>query len=284
MEQRKTFSEILTHGYLLAIRDEIDFKERFTLRVSLAKALLGLFVLGILSISFSLLLIKTNPFSRSNSENEAKEVIRLMQKTDSLEMIIAQQGRYHVNLQQILKGETPEDQAPQAAKPLEGETENYLNKASEVHPLDSQFREGFENQGASDLMKTPLRGNDLKQLVFFPPLKGITSQAFDVKKGHYGIDIVAEKNTPIKAAADGSVILSSWTQDSGHVIAVQHKNQVITFYKHNSVLLKKVGDYVRAGEAIAVIGNSGEQTNGPHLHLEVWYDGNPVNPADFIAF
>ena len=107
---------------------------------------------------------------------------------------------------------------------------------------------------------------------------------FNITKQHFGIDIVAAKDIPIKAIADGTVILSTWTYETGYVMAIQHSNNIVSFYKHNSALLKRLGDVVNAGEPIAIIGNSGEQSSGPHLHFEIWYEGSPVNPLDFISF
>ena len=110
------------------------------------------------------------------------------------------------------------------------------------------------------------------------------SDQFKSKERHYGVDIVGPENEPIKATLDGTVILATWSSETGYTITVQHTNNLISVYKHNSVLLKKVGDYVKAGEAIAIIGNSGEQTTGPHLHFELWYNGSPVNPIDYMTF
>jgi murein DD-endopeptidase MepM/ murein hydrolase activator NlpD len=98
------------------------------------------------------------------------------------------------------------------------------------------------------------------------------------------VDVVAKKDEPVKCVADGTVILSSWTNDTGHIIAIQHQGNLISVYKHNSVLLKKAGNFVRAGEIISVIGNSGELTTGPHLHFELWHNSNPVNPEIFVSF
>ena len=124
----------------------------------------------------------------------------------------------------------------------------------------------------------------LEQMYFTAPVAGSISAGFDSESGHIGVDIIAPKNTPIKSAMDGWVIASDWTLDTGNTIAVQHTNNIVTFFKHNSVLLKKTGEFVKAGEAIAIIGNTGELTDGPHLHFELWHRGAPVNPVDYVSF
>jgi len=124
----------------------------------------------------------------------------------------------------------------------------------------------------------------LDKVYFLPPLTGPVSAKYEPSSKHYGIDILAPKNTPIKATLDGFVIQSDWTMDAGNTIGLQHDNNIVTFYKHNSTLLKKIGERVKAGEAIAIIGNSGELTDGPHLHFEIWHQGKSINPADFVEF
>ena len=115
-------------------------------------------------------------------------------------------------------------------------------------------------------------------------MEGIVTQSFDEKKRHYGTDIVAKANAKVAAVLDGVVIFTDWTVKTGYVIQVQHTNDLISVYKHNSILLKKQGDYVRAGEVLVVVGNTGEESSGPHLHFELWRAGNPLNPENFIKF
>ena len=115
-------------------------------------------------------------------------------------------------------------------------------------------------------------------------MDGIVTRKFSTAIDHYGVDIVSKSNEPVKAAADGTVIFADWSQESGNVIAIQHRGNIVSVYKHNSALLKKVGNFVNSGEVIAIIGNTGELTTGPHLHFELWYNGNPVNPEEFISF
>jgi murein DD-endopeptidase MepM/ murein hydrolase activator NlpD len=124
----------------------------------------------------------------------------------------------------------------------------------------------------------------LPDFFLFPPLSGgLISEKYDAKTAHYGVDIVAKKDEPIKCVADGTVIFSSFTDETGYVIAIQHHTNMISIFKHNSVLLKKAGDFVKAGDIIAIIGNTGSLTTGPHLHFELWYNGVAVNPELFVS-
>lgn len=126
--------------------------------------------------------------------------------------------------------------------------------------------------------------NDLKGILFFPPLNGSISDSINIKGGHYGVDIIAPKDEPVKATLNGTVIFTDWTPDNGNVIHIQHANNLVSVYKHNSVLLKKIGDYVKTGEPIAIIGNSGKLSTGPHLHFELWHKGIVLNPVNYIIF
>ena len=128
------------------------------------------------------------------------------------------------------------------------------------------------------------KSNELAQLIFATPLSGKITAAFDPQKDHYGIDIVAPKNTAIKAIMGGIVVNADWTLNDGNTVTIQHTRNVISVYKHNSSLLVKNGEIVKTGQAIAIIGNTGKLSTGPHAHIEIWYNGSPVNPANFISF
>jgi murein DD-endopeptidase MepM/ murein hydrolase activator NlpD len=151
-------------------------------------------------------------------------------------------------------------------------------------PTDSQFRKDFEQSELSLITLTGNKYRELGEIFFFSPLTGFITDRYDVKKAHFGVDIGSKTNEPVKAIADGTVIMASWTQDSGYIIAIQHRGNLISVYKHNAELLKKVGNFVNAGEIISIVGNSGENTNGPHLHFELWYNGNSLNPEEFVTF
>lgn len=162
---------------------------------------------------------------------------------------------------------------------------NLLNpsgiKVNESEQIDDNFRNisgfGYNTTRSSNAMS-------LEHYYFCSPLKGEISADFNFDKKHFGIDIVAEKDTPIKSVLAGVVINADRSVETGNNISIQHNNDLISVYKHNSVLLKKVGQMVEMGEAIAVIGNTGAETSGPHVHIELWHNGRAVNPADYILF
>jgi len=124
----------------------------------------------------------------------------------------------------------------------------------------------------------------LSTIFFYSPIKGIVVNGYDVLHKHYGVDVAAKKNEIVKSVYKGVVIFSGWTYETGYVISIQHTDNIISIYKHNAKLLKSEGDIVMTGEPIAIIGNSGELTTGPHLHFELWYNGQPLNPVDYILF
>lgn len=177
--------------------------------------------------------------------------------------------------------EQAQNPVPDAVDSIESvppsETDKQLRQEMEL----AELGEKAQNSRTTNLSPS---GIPLEQMFFTAPITGEISAGFMPDKDHYGVDILAPKNTPIKSVMDGYVFLSDWTLETGNTIGIQHANNVITFYKHNSALLKKVGNYVRAGEAVAIIGNTGTLSDGPHLHFELWYKGNPVDPTEYINF
>jgi len=147
---------------------------------------------------------------------------------------------------------------------------------------DSILRVVVEAEDKGSIIIKNNNSNDF--LVFFPPVKGMITDRFDGKTKHFGVDLVAKEKTRISTVLEGTVVISNWTFETGYIIGIQHKNDYFSLYKHNSVLLKSVGDFVNSSDHIAIIGNSGELSSGPHLHFELWHKGTPVNPEDYILF
>ena len=120
--------------------------------------------------------------------------------------------------------------------------------------------------------------------VFYKPVEGIIIDDFNIINKHYGLDIAAALNSSVKSCLDGIVLFSDWSSSKGNVVIIQHIDNIVSTYMHNSILFKESGELVKAGEVIGVVGNSGEQSTGPHLHFELWQNGTPINPADYIDF
>jgi murein DD-endopeptidase MepM/ murein hydrolase activator NlpD len=280
--QKKTLSNLLTQRFVLIIREEENLAIKFTNNFTYAKLLVIGF--GIFCVCFMLSFFVARFFYRNYNSNhyssDNQVLIEMIMKLDSLNTEVEQKDKFIMSFKELLAGGQGKPLAPkEVGKTAEGAKKFSVSALDDIDSIDASFRKEFESQGQSNVRLT---NEKLKDMFFFSPVSGMITRKFDAKRKHFGLDVVAKKNEPIKTVSDGSVVISSWTQDSGYVIGIQHKNQLISFYKHNSVLLKKVGDYVKAGDIIAIIGDTGELTDGPHLHFELWLGGNPVNPEDLI--
>ena len=286
MSQKRTFSNWLTNRYLLIVRNEEDFSEKRTIIFNYGRLILLLAFIFILSMTLSVLSVNTvlkQWFDPRYAEMEAnRQVLNLTLMLDSLQNEVQVKNNYIQNVKYILEGQNL-DSLSSSNKVLSTSTLGDINLSPALSPLDSQFRAEYES---SDLGLVSLNFNrsedELRELVFFTPLEGIITNNFDPKEDHFGIDIVSQENEPIKALADGIVIMASWTLDGGYVLVIQHSGNLISIYKHNSELLKSVGNFVESGEIVSIIGNTGELTSGPHLHFELWFKEQAVNPEDYV--
>ena len=212
-----------------------------------------------------------------------KRIIDLAVKADSLTYQMNAQALHLQNFHNVLMGKAGDgelnENTPENAK---FDTITKLKKS----PEDSALRAMIEAQDKYDLSFAGSQVNKVSRAehLFFTPLKGTLTSKFDPAEKHYGVDIVSRPDDVIKCTLNGTVVLADYTSETGYVIGVQHNNDLFSVYKHNSALLKKVGDYVQAGQVIAIIGNSGEYTTGPHLHFELWSKGNPVDPLQYMSF
>jgi murein DD-endopeptidase MepM/ murein hydrolase activator NlpD len=287
LKSRKTLSNWLTNRYLLIIRNEENFAEKTTISFNYAKLILISFAFFVVLMLVSLYLSRTLMAQWFDPRHEvfvlSNELIDFRRQVDSLDNQMRMKDQYMQNIQSILRGEVAEinRDSGERVKMPKVSTDEIQN----LTPIDSQFRKEFES---ADLLLTENTNFEYVDLMndvyFFKPIDGIISRGFDLKIDHYGVDIVSKSNEPVKAVADGTVIFADWTQDFGNVVAIQHRGNMISVYKHNSALLKKVGNFVYSGEVISIIGNTGELTTGPHLHFELWYNGSPLDPEEFISF
>ncbi len=278
----------MTTRYQLVIRNEENLAEKTTVGFTHAKLLVVSVVVFMTLFGVSLFLSKTllaKWFDPKHAQMEQdRKLFELALRVDSLAGEVHRKELYIQNVKRILRGDTGTQFQDPAAVLVSDRAVRQVGSLK-AGTTDSLFRQEFEKSGGAAMVNfTSGKYRELQGTVFFPPLTGLVSDKYDVRKGHYGVDIVAKTNEPVKCIADGTVIMASWTQDSGHVIAVQHRGNLISVYKHNAGLLKKVGSFVNAGDILAIVGNSGEMTNGPHLHFELWYNGSSLNPEEFVTF
>jgi len=214
-----------------------------------------------------------------SKDDVLKSLVALTIQADSLQAALNKRDAYLNNIESVLSGNDSFfiNKNSLNSKGIVA-LENINFEASQE---DSILRVEVENEERGALNYAVKESG---HFVFFPPVYGYVSDTFDFQKKHFAVDLVAKKNSKVSSVLAGTVVVSDWSSEVGYVIGIQHKNNYLSFYKHNSILLKKVGDFVDAGEHIAVIGNSGEFSTGPHLHFELWHNGSPVNPLDYIKF
>jgi murein DD-endopeptidase MepM/ murein hydrolase activator NlpD len=215
--------------------------------------------------------------------NMRRNILMSAIRLDSLDRELKLRDKYFDNLNSIISGNRPSELSSR-----QDTTQNYKSIKFNTTPADSVLRARIENEERYNLTLGPSASEStagLASLHFFPPVKGIVSGRYDVRTKHFGTDIVTKPKALVSAVLDGTVVFTGWTMETGFVIEVQHPNNIISVYKHNASLLKETGDLVHAGDAISVVGDSGElYTSGPHLHFEIWYKGSPLDPEKHILF
>jgi murein DD-endopeptidase MepM/ murein hydrolase activator NlpD len=263
----------------------------FNFYVAVSTLFVGFTALGMALIVFTPLKKIIPGYGGYGSE---RAVFDLYERVDSLETALKAHEIYTSNFRKMLVGDVErEKDVPKDKQATPSVLDSNTNVDASEYELKIRAGGGdpfdVPNTGGGNNINEKAirvigRNDRLESMFLQSPITGTLNLTFSLEKKHYGVDIAAPKNTPIKAVSDGFVILCDWTLETGNTIAIQHSNNVVSFYKHNSSLLKKVGDKVKTGEAIAIIGNTGEQTSGPHLHFELWKDGKAVNPEEYIRF
>ncbi len=275
----------LTNKYRMVLLNEDTFEEVGNIRLTRLNliALVGVVMILLIAVTYTLIaytnireLIPGYPDAamRQNIRQNAMKV-------DSLQYEQAIRDQYFENIKRIISGEMPENYLNDTTGMIDAREITFLRSAN-----DSLLRQQVEaeEQFRLSVLDEGYVNRNLYDMHFFTPVNGIITRSFNLLEGHFGIDIVAAPNEGVKAVLDGTVITSTWTLETGYVIQIQHDNELISMYKHNATLFKSVGQKVVAGDAIAIVGNSGELTTGPHLHFELWHDRVPMNPVEYIVF
>lgn len=283
--EKRKYIEKLKSKYRLNILNDQSFEEVFTMRLSRLNVIAFLGSAAILIIVLVIVLIAFTPIREFipgyPDGNTRRNIVINALRVDSLERELRQWKGYYSNINNILNGGEPTSIVSKPDSTIKYK-EIHFTRSVEDSLLRLQIEENeMYNLSVFDSRKSK---NSLSSMLFFAPVKGVITSTFSLQQNHFGIDIVAAPNEAVVAVADGTVTLSTWTLEAGYIVQIQHEDNLISVYKHNSQLLKKQGVRVKAGETIAIIGNSGELTTGPHLHFELWYNGNPIDPQKYIIF
>ncbi|MFB9051999.1 M23 family metallopeptidase [Formosa undariae] len=288
MNQKKTKKKKITrkllHKYRLVILNEDTFEERLSFKLNRLNVFVVLSLLTIFLITATTLLIAYTPLREYipgySSSVLKKSATELHFRTDSIQQVLHDNEQFYASIKKVLEGDVS---TPNINKDSIIAATKYEASQVDLNPTraDSLLREKVDKEDKYNLFDS---ATTAANFVLFPPVSGEISEPYSVKDKHFAVDIVVAKDTPIKATADGRVIFAEWTSQTGFVLILEHSYGLISVYKHNASLTKGQGDLVKAGEVIATAGDSGEFTTGPHLHFELWSDGYPINPINFIDF
>lgn len=281
---RKKLIEKLHSRYRLIIYNDTTFQSVWSMKLTRMKVFSFTSLLSATIVILVILLIAATPLREYIPGYPKAEYRQMLIHSallvDSLENELRMRDQFFQSIKTIMEGDVPENplmETDTVRKPA--------NVSFETMNFDSIFQDKIlEEQLSLSLSGERSVTNEISRMHFFLPVKGIVSNHFDSSSGHFGVDLVSNPNARISSVLNGTVIISDWTLETGYIIAIQHENNLISMYKHNAELLKKIGDKVNAGEAIAIIGNSGELSTGPHLHFELWYNGIALDPQKYIDF
>ena len=279
----KSFWNRIRFKYKLSFFNESTLEEVWSFRLSQLSVFISIFIFASILITLTSVIIILTPIRNYLpgylDVEVRKEILQNAMRADSLENKILAQSRYLENIMSILSGTVSIDSIQT------GDTMSYTNPNYDIprSERESEYIKRFEEEEKYNL--TALNPNPLQtEIFFYKPLNGIISSSFNSEKEHFGVDLTSALKESVIATLDGTVIYTGFDPNYGNVITLQHKNDFISIYKHNDILLKQIGNRVVAGEAIAIVGNTGKLSTGPHLHFELWHKGAPVNPEEYIAF
>jgi len=279
----------LKNKFRFVVLNDVTFEEKFSLSLTRTNVWIFLSVVAFTLIFLTAAAIIYTPLKYFipgfGDYNYRSQILQLQFKTDSLQNALDARALWLENVVNVANGMVD---STKPAKTAATTTDKSQIKLNEVKQEDQELRKeveeadnfslsysGSQNSGAVD---------EVKQMHLMDPVEGYVTDEYDAKKEHYGIDIAAKQDAPVKTVLDGKIISEGYTLETGYVTTVQHPNNLVSIYKHNSKLLKKTGAFVKAGEVIAIVGSTGETSTGPHLHFELWHDGKSLNPRDYIVF
>ncbi|MFL9845185.1 M23 family metallopeptidase [Flavobacterium rhizosphaerae] len=282
--KRQVIKKRLFNKSRLVILNEDTFEETFSLRLNLMNVFVWLTIISIVMIALTTYIIAFTPLREYipgyASTRLKKEATDNAIKTDSIQQEIAANSAYLASIKKVLTGDLEHTQLSRDSIVPAGQKE-LPEESMKPSEADLKLREEVAMEDKYNLFE---EAKPRVNLVLFAPVKGHITEGFDAKDKHLAVDIAVAKDTPIKAVAAGTVLLADWTPTNGNVVMLRHKDGIISVYKHAASLTKSQGDIVKSGEVIGLAGTTGSQSTGVHLHFELWKDGYPINPTQFIDF
>ena len=283
-KQNKTFLKRIFNDYKVVVSSEDTFEEKLSFKANKINAFIIMLLYSIILIAFTISIVfftqlreMVPGYSSSDLLNRA---IYLTKKTDSLEQQIALNNKFYKSIEDVLSGNVDEfisrDELSIDSNPINPDIFTISPNLQ-----DSILRQYVENEDKFNLTNNELV---IENKMFFSPIKGEITQSFNFNENHFAIDIAADIGTPVKSILDGKIIFSEWSLETGYVVVIDHGENIISVYKHNSKTLKEQNDFVQAGEVIAYSGNQGNLSSGPHLHFELWKNGTPIDPEPLLNF
>ena len=283
-KQNKSFLKRIFNDYKVVISSEDTFEEKFSFKANKINALIIILVYSIILISFTISIVFFTQLREIvpgySSTDLLNRAIYLTKKIDSLEQQIALNNKFYKSIEDVLSGNI-EEFVPRDELSVDSSLTNSDFVTVSPNSQDSILRKYVENEDKFNLTNNELI---IENKMFFSPIKGEITQNFNFNENHFAIDIAADIGTPVKSVLDGKIIFSEWSLETGYVVVIDHGENIISVYKHNSKILKEQNDFVQAGEVIAYSGNQGNLSTGPHLHFELWKNGTPIDPEPLLNF
>ena len=283
-KQKKNSINKLTRSYKVVVSNEDTFEERLSFSTNKFNVFLVLSLYSIILIAFTISVVFFTQIREMvpgySSSDLLTQAIYLTKKTDSLEKELELNNTFYKSIENVLSGKT-EQIIYKDTLALSNEKDNIDFQAVLTNAEDSILRQYVEEEDKFNLTKNELV---IENKMFVSPVKGQITQKFDPLNNHFALDILVDTGTPVKSILEGKVIFSEWSVDTGHVLIIDHGDDIISVYKHNSKVLKTQNNFVKAGEVIAYSGNQGTLSTGPHLHFELWKNGTPINPEPLFNF
>lgn len=287
-KKEKGFFSKLHDKYRLVLMNDDTFEEKLSFRLTRFNVFVSfgtLVIFLVVATSYFIAFTPLKEYIPGYADFNTRKVLReLNLKADSLQAELRSKDLYITNIRNIIEGREIVEELPISADGQDFVEISELTRSREDSILRAQFENDIRYMELSTEETELSINRGVSQFFFFPPLQGIITNHFNPAQRHYGVDIVADIGSPIKATLDGTVVFAKWTLTTGYTIGIQHPNNLLSVYKHNDAMLKGEGSFVKAGEAIAIIGNTGTLSTGTHLHFELWFNGNPINPLDYIVF